>query len=93
MLKIIVKKESFSNLPAFVFDRNTAASEMTDAIEEIIKSPGAYRLEFVGEFIWEEKNSEWYRNFVEPLLKYAAIDNAEIHTLFGFLQGMALKSD
>ena len=93
MFKIVVKREGVSNLPAYVFDGYTAPSEIEEALEEIALRPNEYRFEIVGNFVWNEFDTEMYISFVKPLVRIAAGDDGTIPILFGCIQTNAVKHD
>lgn len=85
MFKLIIKRDGQYNIPLMVFDKDTPPSEIVDAVDVMIRSPGVYRVEMVGEMMWDTAVSKGFRFLKVSLEGFDINDRVQANILTGEL--------
>lgn len=91
MYRIIVKREGESNKPYRVFEFPEHVDEVVEFIQEAKTQPGVFKIEIVGEFIWDEKQTNICNHFFEPVYRMMGDQGMDrIAFVAGLFQGAAI---
>jgi hypothetical protein len=95
MYRIIVKVDGQSNIPLHVFEMPEMVDELSEFINNAKKNPDKFRLEIVGNFLWNEKVTRRFIDFFEPVKRITEMTGGgstfeDASIFMGFLQAMAM---